>query len=75
MKSYEPLETYIPSRLTMNRIESLPITFLHTLQVAHLPNLHQDPFDRIIIAQSQVEKMSIVTVDSKINQYPIDVIW
>ncbi|ARV61282.1 twitching motility protein PilT [Nostocales cyanobacterium HT-58-2] len=71
----EPLETYIPSRLTMNRIESLPITFIHTLQVSHLPDLHQDPFDRIIIAQSQVEKMPIVTVDSKMAQYPIAVIW
>lgn len=70
----EPLETYIPSRLTMNRIESLPITFIHTL-LAHLPNLHQDPFDRIIIAPRQVENMPIVTVDSKITQYPIDVIW
>lgn len=52
----EPLETYIPSRLTINRIESLPITFIHTLQVAHLPDLHQDPFDRIIIAQSKLRK-------------------
>ncbi|MBD2489946.1 type II toxin-antitoxin system VapC family toxin [Aulosira sp. FACHB-615] len=71
----EPPETYIPSRLTINRFESLPIQMNHALQVVNLPALHQDPFDRIIIAQSQVEKMPIITVDNKITQYPVDVIW
>jgi len=71
----EPPETYIPSRLSINRFESLPIQMNHALQVVNLPALHQDPFDRIIIAQSQVEKMPIITVDNKITQYPVDVIW
>ncbi|QLE57408.1 type II toxin-antitoxin system VapC family toxin [Nostoc sp. TCL26-01] len=71
----EPPETYIPNRLTINRFESLPIQVNHALQVVNLPALHQDPFDRIIIAQSQVEKMPIITVDNKITQYPVDVIW
>ncbi|MBU7585687.1 MAG: type II toxin-antitoxin system VapC family toxin [Nostoc sp. TH1S01] len=71
----EPPETYIPSRLTINRFESLPIQMNHALQVVNLPALDQDPFDRIIIAQSQVEKMPIITVDNKITQYPVDVIW
>jgi PIN domain nuclease of toxin-antitoxin system len=48
---------------------------VHALQVANLPDLHRDPFDRIIIAQSQVENMAILTVDSQIIQYPVDVIW
>jgi PIN domain nuclease of toxin-antitoxin system len=71
----EPPETYIPSRLIMNRFESLSIEMTHALQVVNLPALHQDPFDRILIAQSQVEKMPIITVDNKIIQYPVDVIW
>jgi PIN domain nuclease of toxin-antitoxin system len=71
----EPPETYIPSRLIMNRFESLSIEMTHALQVVNLPALHQDPFDRILIAQSQVEKMPIITIDSKIVQYPVDVIW
>jgi PIN domain nuclease of toxin-antitoxin system len=71
----EPPETYIPSRLIMNRFESLSIEMTHALQVINLPALHQDPFDRILIAQSQVEKMPIITIDSKIVQYPVDVIW
>ncbi|MEM6403938.1 MAG: type II toxin-antitoxin system VapC family toxin [Cyanobacteria bacterium P01_D01_bin.116] len=71
----EPPETYIPSRLTMNRFESLPIQMVHALQVVNLPDFHRDPFDRIIIAQSQVEKMPIVTVDTQVTRYPVDVIW
>lgn len=71
----EPPEIYIPSRLTINRFESLPIQLTHALQVINLPALHQDPFDRILIAQSQVEKMPIITVDNKIIQYAVDVIW
>ncbi|MBA3924611.1 MAG: type II toxin-antitoxin system VapC family toxin [Nostocaceae cyanobacterium] len=71
----EPPEIYIPSRLIINQFESLPIEIVHALQVINLPDLHRDPFDRIIIAQSQVEKMPILTVDSKITSYPVDVIW
>jgi PIN domain nuclease of toxin-antitoxin system len=71
----EPPETYIPSRLRINKFQSLPIQMIHALQVANLPDLHRDPFDRIIIAQSQVKKMSILTVDSQIIQYPVDIIW
>lgn len=71
----EAPEIYIPNRLKMNRFESLAIQMVHALQVTHLPDLHRDPFDRIIIAQSQVERMPIVTVDRQIMQYSVDVIW
>ena len=71
----EAPESYIPSRLKINRFESLSIQLVHALQVTHLPDLHRDPFDRIIIAQSQIENIPIVTVDSQIMQYPVNVIW
>lgn len=47
----------------------------HVLQVASLPNIHRDPFDRILIAQSQVENLPIVTIDQKITQYLVQTIW
>ena len=71
----EPPEIYIPNRLTVNRFENLSIHLIHALQVVNLPDLHKDPFDRIIIAQSQVEKMPILTLDSQIKQYSVDLIW
>ncbi|MEH2043489.1 type II toxin-antitoxin system VapC family toxin [Nostoc sp.] len=71
----EPVEEYIPSRLAINRFESLPIQMSHVLQVASLPSIHRDPFDRILIAQSQVENLPIVTIDQKITQYLVQTIW
>ncbi|MEH2308297.1 type II toxin-antitoxin system VapC family toxin [Nostoc sp.] len=71
----EPVEEYIPNRLALNRFESLDIQMTHTLQIATLPNIHRDPFDRILIAQSQVENLPIVTIDQKIAQYSVEIIW
>ncbi|MEH2171072.1 MAG: type II toxin-antitoxin system VapC family toxin [Nostoc sp.] len=71
----ESVEQYIPSRLAINRFESLPIQMSHVLQVASLPSIHRDPFDRILIAQSQVENLPIVTIDRQITQYLVQTIW
>jgi len=71
----EPPKSYIPSRLASNQFESLPIQMNHVLQVTALPNHHRDPFDRILIAQSQVEQMPILTADYLIVQYSVNVIW
>lgn len=71
----EPVEQYIPGRLAINRFESLPIQMSHVLQIASLPSIHRDPFDRILIAQSQVENLPIVTIDQQITQYLVQTIW
>jgi PIN domain nuclease of toxin-antitoxin system len=71
----EAPNAYLNSRITDNRFEVLPIDLPHVLQVANLPDLHRDPFDRIIIAQSQVKEMPILTIDRLIVQYAVDTIW
>ena len=71
----ESPETYIPSRLTANRFVTLPVEMPHVLKVASLPDHHRDPFDRLLIAQSQVENLSLLTVDHLIGQYSVDIIW
>ena len=71
----EEVSTYITSRLTDNRFEVLGIELAHVLQVSKLPDLHRDPFDRIIIAQSQVMDLPILTIDRLIVQYDVEVIW
>lgn len=55
--------------------DTLPITTNQILQNASLPFHHQDPFDRIIIAQAITEKMTIVTKDSQIENYNAPTIW
>ena len=58
-----------------NAIEILEISSEHLDELVKLPFHHKDPFDRIIIAQSQVEKIPILTSDSKIKQYSVDIVW
>jgi PIN domain nuclease of toxin-antitoxin system len=71
----EPAEIYIPSRLETNQFSILPINLSHVLQIASLPDLHRDPFDRLLIAQSQVENIPIISIDRFVTQYPVTVIW
>jgi PIN domain nuclease of toxin-antitoxin system len=71
----EAPETYIPSRIASNHFMSLPVQMQHVLQIAALPDHHRDPFDRILIAQSQVENIPLLTVDNAIRRYSVDVIW
>lgn len=47
----------------------LPITVEHTLAVADLPLIHGDPFDRLLLAQAQLEKYILMTADDKLLQY------
>ena len=69
------LERYIADQLSLNGFESLPIQLRHALHVYTLPDLHRDPFDRILVAQSQLEQLPILTVDPQIARYAVDVIW
>jgi PIN domain nuclease of toxin-antitoxin system len=53
------------------QFDSLPITIEHALAVRDLPLHHLDPFDRILIAQTKVEGLTIVTRDSNVLRYPV----
>jgi PIN domain nuclease of toxin-antitoxin system len=47
----------------------------HALQVAGLPMIHRDPFDRLLVAQAQVEDLALVTSDAQLRKYPVKTIW
>lgn len=49
----------------------LPIAFRHAERVGTLPRLHDDPFDRMLIAQAQIEGLVLVTGDARISRYDI----
>ena len=53
---------------------TLKIDNLHALRVASLPLHHNDPFDRMLIAQAQVEKLPIITSDKKFSMYEVEII-
>jgi len=70
-----PAGPYVVKRLVENDIECLPITLDHILRLESLPLHHRDPFDRILIAQSQEEKLPLITADSLFERYQIELIW
>lgn len=61
----------LPEALEADGIEMLPITVSHALAVGDLPLHHQDPFDRILIAQARIEQLILVTRDARIGQYEV----
>lgn len=69
------LQSFIFEQLAGNAIVSLPVQMNHALHVYTLPDHHRDPFDRLLIAQAQLENMPILTTDPQIAQYPIKIIW
>ena len=58
------------TRLIENGYAELAISSEHTLALANLPDLHKDPFDRILIALALVEGFTLLTVDAVIASYP-----
>jgi PIN domain nuclease of toxin-antitoxin system len=58
-----------------NGFELCPIIPNYILELEKLPLHHRDPFDRILIATAKYDQMSIITVDSNIQLYPVENIW
>jgi PIN domain nuclease of toxin-antitoxin system len=75
LKLPEPLETFVPEQMALNAIESLPIQMSHALHVHTLPLHHRDPFDRLLVAQAQLDNLPILTADSQIALYAIRTVW
>jgi PIN domain nuclease of toxin-antitoxin system len=70
-----PLDQFIPEQLSRNSIRLLNMDFRHITKAATLPYHHRDPFDRLLIAQASLEKMTLVTADTAIAQYGIKCLW
>ena len=55
-------------------VTQLPITFAHAARAGMLPRLHRDPFDRMLVAQAQLEGLTLITSDAQVAAYDIDVV-
>jgi len=53
----------------------LPILPSHLERIKNLPDIHRDPFDRILVAQAQEEQLVLITHDRIIPQYPVETFW
>ena len=61
--------------LVASDIELLPISFDHLVQLINIDLHHRDPFDRVIIAQGQVEQLTIITRDEQFKHYTDRILW
>ena len=61
--------------LSRQRFDSLDITVLHAQRAGRLPGSHRDPFDRMLIAQAQIEDLTIVTNDRIFDTYGVSRLW
>lgn len=68
-------QRFVPEQMAANSFTALAVLLRHALQVANLPMIHTDPFDRLLVAQASVEDVALVTSDAQIRRYPIDTIW
>lgn len=70
----EPPSGYVPTCLDRLRVAVLPVELAHGLRVATLAFHHRDPFDRLLIAQAQIEDLSILTADPLFAAYGVKTI-
>ena len=72
LKLSDSLDQIVERQHRENAIELLPILPTHIYGLANLPAHHRDPFDRILITQTQVEALTLLTQDALITQYPVN---
>ncbi|MBI5310242.1 MAG: type II toxin-antitoxin system VapC family toxin [Actinobacteria bacterium] len=65
----------IVAQLDNSPVELLPITARHADLVSKLPDLHRDPFDRLLIAQAKIERLAVATADEVFGRYSVEVLW
>jgi PIN domain nuclease of toxin-antitoxin system len=70
-----PLKDMVEVQQTDNGLQILPVELRHVYALDTLPQVHNDPFDRLLIAQARAEQAHLVTADSQIKLYPVDILW
>jgi PIN domain nuclease of toxin-antitoxin system len=70
----EPPSSFVPSRLRRSGVAPIGIDHADVLAVEHLPPLHRDPFDRVLIAQASRRGVPVVTRDPVFGDYSVEVV-
>ncbi|HEY9622964.1 MAG TPA: type II toxin-antitoxin system VapC family toxin [Crinalium sp.] len=70
----ESPETYLPRQRDLHQISSLTLDESSVVQLAKLPPLHRDPFDRMLICQALQNSLTIATADAVVRAYPVSIL-
>lgn len=71
----EPVRTLVPAQIVRHGYEVLDITLGHVLGVGELPPHHSDPFDRLLIAQTRAEDLTLISTDAMLARYDLALLW
>ena len=71
----EPPDVFIAMMVKQHAFGVLGISLSHAVGEFNLPAHHNDPFDRLLIAQASYEKLTLVTGDAKIAEYNVQTLW
>ena len=72
---FEALDARFEDACSEQGFELLPVSTAHALAAARLPIVHRDPFDRLLAAQSMVEKIPLVTIDAAFRHFGCKTVW
>lgn len=67
--------SFVRTRSQAAGARPLPITHDHAFTAAVLPQHHRDPFDRLLVAQAQVDGLTLVTGDPQLSAYDVEILW
>jgi PIN domain nuclease of toxin-antitoxin system len=70
-----PIDDYIQQKIQFADFKILDIQLSHLQAVSSLPFHHNDPFDRLLIAQAMVKNIPIISRDSMFDSYKVNLIW
>ena len=68
-----PPAKYVPEQIARTGVTPLPVEHSHALRVAELPPHHRDPFDRLLVAQAELEGATLLTADRQFAPYGIPI--
>ena len=71
----DDLASFFQRQLEINSFELLPVQLHHAAAVRDLSGHHRDPFDRLLIAQAQTERLALVSGDQHFRAYEVDILW
>lgn len=75
LKLNKPLAELVSGQQEINKIDILDVKLEHVLTLAKLPSHHKDPFDRLLIAQADIEEAILVSKDQIFTEYEVKVVW
>jgi PIN domain nuclease of toxin-antitoxin system len=71
----DDFSTFIHTTLRSKRIHSLEIKMEHIFTAVNFPIHHRDPFDRLLAAQSKIENLPVISNDTMLDKYGIEMVW